>query len=323
VTTTAETNEAVEQATARQVGILVEAKLREWDVPYEYVEEFPISKVRTVEWTQVREAAHIADPETVAEFRTQMSQGATYPPIVLMGPDVLVDGNTRLTAAKGLRRKTFPAFVAQFNQVDLAMAFNAAVNQLGGRRLTSVEAFNAAAAMMARGMADEAVAREIGRSVELVRQMRRKREFADRTTALPGLAPLAKSISERAAIKLATIRHDPAFAEAVKVVAEMRPEAKMVTEIVRAATSARTDADAIDAIRAIRAELAPAGPPPYKVAVPSEVRQSTMHVAGLLKFSANPLSVLDVSTPERRGASIARWRELRDMTAEVLRLYGS
>ena len=321
MTTTLDTPAALE-IDPRVAGIQIEAKLRDWNLSYEYKPEFAIGEIRNVDWTQVREATHIADKDTLAEFQTQMSQGAVYPPIVIMHPDVLIDGNHRIAAAKRLHRKTFAAFIVQFNSVDLAKSFNAAMNQLNGRRLTSREAFEAATTMMARGMADEAIAREIGRSPSSVRDMRRRNEFAERSAAIPEIAKLAAGISEKSQIKLAQISHDPAFAEAVKVVAETRAPAKTVTEVVDAARSARSDADAIDAVRAKRAEMQPAGPPPHRVTIPAEVKQAAMHVGGLLKLAPNPLALLDVSTPERRADSLAKWTKVRDLAAEVVGLYG-
>lgn len=312
----------LESVDPRAVGILVEAKLRDWNLTYEYVESFDLSAIRVVDWTQVRAAEQVADKDTLAEFRTQMTQGAIYPPIVIMHPDVLVDGNHRIAAAKALRRKTFPAFVVHFNSVDLAKSFSAAMNQLNGRRLTSQEAFEAATTMMARGMADEAIAREIGRSVTLVREMRRRNEFAERAASIPEIAKIAETIPEKSRIKLAQISHDPAFAEAVKVIAETKAPAKTVSEIVEAATSARTDADAITAVRAKRAELAPAGPPPHRVTIPAEVRQATMHLGGLLKFAENPVSMLDVASPERRTESLGKWQQIRELASKVIDLYG-
>lgn len=306
----------------RSAGIQIEAKLRDWNLTYDYNDEFPLDQVRVVDWTQVREAAHIADKDTLAEFRMQMTQGAVYPPIVIMEPDVLVDGNHRVAAAKSLHRKTFPAFVVHFNSVDLAKSFSAAMNQLNGRRLTSTEAFQAATTMMARGMADEAIAREIGRSPSSVRDMRRQNEFTQRSAAIPEITKLAASVPARAQMKLAQISHDPAFAEAVKVVAETRAPAKTVSEIVEAATSARTDTDAIAAVRAKRAELSPAGPPPNRVTIPAEVRQAAMYIGGLVKLAPNPLALLDVSTPERRTESVARWEQVRDLAGKVIDLYG-
>lgn len=308
----------------RLAGIQIEAKLRDWNLDYEYVAEFELDKVRVADWAQVRAAASIADKDTLAEFRTQMTQGAVYPPIVLMEPDVLVDGNHRVAAAKGLRRKSFPAFIVKFNSVDLAKSFSAAMNQLNGRRLTSQEAYQAATTMMARGMADEAIAREIGRSPTSVRDMRRKNEFAQRSAAIPELAKLMQQtpIPEKAQMKLATISHDPAFAEATKVIAETRPPAQTVTEIVEAATKARTDADAITAIRAKRAELAPAGPPPQRVILPQSVRYCRMTLGGLLKFRTNTTALLDTQSEETRVKALDQWRQIRELAAEMIDLYG-
>lgn len=268
----------LESVDPRTAGIQTEAKLRDWNLSYEYVAEFTLADIRVVDWAQVRQAIHVTDKETLAEFRTQMTQGSVYPPIVIMEPDVLVDGNHRVAAAKVLRRKTFPAFVVKFNSVDLAKSFSAAMNQLNGRRLTTQEAFQAATSMMARGMADEAIAREVGRSASSVRDMRRQNEFTQRSAAIPELARLMqeKPVPARAQMKLATISHDPAFTEAVKVVAETRAPMQTVNEIVEAATKARTDTDAIIAVRAKRAELAPAGPPPYRVTTPQAVKNCRM-----------------------------------------------
>ena len=308
----------------RMAGISIEAKLRDWNLSYEYDPEFSLDSIRVVDWTQVRTAANIADKETLAEFRTQMTQGAVYPPIVVMEPDVLVDGNHRVSAAKGLRRKTFPAFVVQFNSVDLAKSFAAAVNQMGGRRLTTQEAYQAAVTMMGRGMADEAIAREIGRSPSSVRDMRRQNDFTQRSSAIPELAKLMQQtpIPAKAQMKLATISHDPAFAEAVKVVAETRAPAQTVSEIVEAATRARTDADAITAVRAKRAELAPAGPPPHRVTVPQAVKNCRMWLGGILKFRENAVILLDTQSDETRAKALEQWKLVRDLAAEVIDLYG-
>jgi len=308
----------------RLAGIQIEAKLRDWNLSYQYVPDFAIDTIRVVDWTQVRDSAHYADKDTLAEFRTQMGQGAVYPPIIIMDPDVLVDGNHRVSAAKGLHRKTFPAFVVKFNSVDLAKSFSAAMNQLNGRRLTSREAYQAATTMMARGMADEAIAREVGRSPSHVRDMRRKNDFEQRTAAMPEIAKLMQQtpIPEKAQMKLATIKHDPALAEAVKVVAEIRAPAQTVSEIVEAAASARSDADAIIAIRAKRAELAPSGPPPHRVIVPQSVKNCRMWLGGILKFRENATALLDTQSDETRAKALGQWQQVRALADELIGLYG-
>lgn len=307
----------------RLLGIQAEAKLREWSIHYRYEPEYPLAEIRAAEWAQVREDIHRQDKDSLAEFRTQMAQGTAYPPIILMDPDVMIDGNTRAAAARQLHRRTFPAFVAQFNSVDLAKTFAAAMNQLNGRRLTSGEAYSAALTMMGRGMADEAVAREVGRSVEMVRQMRRQKEFAERSAALPEITSASDVVSQKNQIKLAQITHNAPFVEAVKLVAETKPPAATVTDIVKAATSARTDTDAIAAIAQIKTTLSPAGPPPHRITVPQEVRLASANLSGLLKFADEPLKILDLADGERRAAAIDKWRRVRDLADEVLKLYGA
>lgn len=314
---------AAEELDPRRVGIQYEAKLRDWLIPYTYVAEFPVADVENVPWTQVRQAAGHLNKDTVSEYRTQMAQGAVFPPIVIMQPNVLVDGNTRLAAAKGLRRKTIPAFVVQFNSVDLAKTFAAAMNMMGGVRLTPDEAYEAALTMMRRGMADEAVAREIGRSVEATRQMRRRKEFAERSAALPELTNLAGKVRQSQQVKLAQITHDPVFVEAVKIAAETNASEKDISNIVKAATTARSDREAVEAVHAIRAELAPAGPPPIRVTIPPEAKTARMQIGGLDKLRADPPALLIPNlTPEARAEAGAQCRRVGDLAYALADLYG-
>ena len=306
----------------RQVGIQIEAKLADWSILYEYVPDFAVADIRVVEWTQVRDEAHLGDKDTLAEFRTQMAHGAVYPPVILMHPDVLIDGNHRLRAAQGLKRRSLPAFVCQFNSVDLAKTFSAAVANLSGRRLNNDEAQRAALTMIARGMADESIAREIGRSVEMVRQTRKLKDFEERAAAMPEIADAAARLPRPQRVKLAGIAHNPVLAEAVKLVAETRPKASDLNTLVKATSTARSDGEAIQAVRELRAELAPAGPPPHRVTVPPQVRQAALGLGQLLKHADNVSVVLDLTTPERRTASIQQWTRLQSMTESVLGLYG-
>lgn len=321
MTTTIPDERPATELDPRLAGVQTEAKLGSWSLSYEYVADFPIAAIHVAPWAQVRSADSLADKETLSEFRTQMMMGTVYPPIIIMEPDTLVDGNHRFAAAKMLHRTSLPAFVVSFNSVDLAKSFAAACNQMGGRRLTTSEAYQAATTMMARGMADESIARELGRSASGIRDMRKRNEFADRTAAIPEIAKVAASISEKGQIRLTQIRHDPAFAEAVKLVADTHAPVRTVSEIVQAATKARTDADAITAVRALRAQLAPAGPPPKQVTIPPEVRQANMHLGGLLKLASNPVAMLDTSSPERRAESLGKWRQLAGLAGRIIGLY--
>ena len=88
MTTTLELPGLGEASTRARPGVLVEAKLQDWNLSYEYVAEFPLEKIRIVDWTQVRSATEHAgaDKESLAEFRIQMTKGAVYPPVIVMEP---------------------------------------------------------------------------------------------------------------------------------------------------------------------------------------------------------------------------------------------
>jgi len=305
----------------RTAGLQIEAKLVDWQLSYDYQPEYQIDDVRVADWIQVREARHLADKDTLTEFVTQMREGAVYPPIVLMEPDVLVDGNHRLNAARQLKRRAIPAFVVRFATVDMAKSFAAAMNQMNGRRLTADEAFEVASTMFGMGLADDAIAREVGRSQESVRQMRRKKEFGERADRL-GISDAVEGVKDAQRVKLTMIDHDPVFDVATKIVAEARPPMADVNKLVKLAQDAASDGEAIEALNRMRAELAPAGPPPKRVTVPAEVRQARMYLGGLAKLRTNPTSLLDLASEETRATSILRWQQIGELAGEVLRLYG-
>ena len=305
----------------RRLGLQIEAKLVDWNLKYEYDDVRDLEGLRVADWAQVRSEESLADKDSLEEFKTQMAENVVYPPIVVMHPDVLVDGNHRLRAALALKRKTLPAFVVQFATVDMAKAFAGAMNQQNGRRLTNEEAYRDALTMFEMGLADEAVARELGRSRENVRTMRLRKVFAERDEKL-NLGPVAEKINDRQRVKLATIAHDPVFAKAVQIAAETGGKTKTVNQLVKVAKDAASDGDAIDALEKVRVELAPAGPPPAPVVIPSEVKQTRMYLGGLLKFETNPALVLDQVDDEHRAKSVDQWRRVRDLTNHVLDLYG-
>lgn len=305
----------------RVLGVQIEAKLVEWHLDYQYSAKFPVQDIRVADWAQVRDERHIADEESLREFIVQMKEGAVYPPIVLMDPNTLIDGNHRYNAAKALRRRSLPAFTVKFPTVNMAKAFAAAMNQLNGRRLDNEEAFDIAQTMFGMGLDDQAIAREVGRSQEAVRQMRRRKEFAVRSTRL-GLDETAAAIPEKQRIKLATIDHDPVFAKAVELAGSAKLPAKQINEIVKTADAATSDGEAIEALEKLRGDLAVAGPPPVRIAVPQAVRQARLGLGSLLKYEQNPIEVLDLVDDQHRVESIDKWRRLREMANQVLAAYG-
>lgn len=299
----------------------VEAKFLEWNVDYRHEPEFPVDKMRLADWAQVRFEANRAPKDIVEEYRVHMSNGAAFPPIVLMSPDVLIDGNTRRAAAILLRRKTFPVYIGDFTTPKLAKAFAAALNNMGGKRLSPLEAAEAARELMEQGFADESIAREIGRSIEQVRRVRNEAELFTRAERLK-LTEQATALSPDQRIHLNRIKHDPPLAEALELVAKIKPDRGLLRDLVVKIDQAPSDADAIDVIAAARRDWRPAGPPPHRVTVPFEIRQASMHLGGLLKLAENPAAVLD-EREDQREATIGKWQRVHEFSAQMLELYGT
>ena len=167
----------------RTRGVQIEAKFVDWNVPYRYNPKLPIGNVRVVESAQIRSIEHMVDTAQVERYMAQMDNGAVFPPIVLMGDTLLLDGNTRLAAARKLRRKTIPVFHGEFPNSDVGRAFAASLNQQNGRSLSTEEAHAAAMSLLAYGYPEETVAREIGYSRTAINHWRKEKEYQDRATA--------------------------------------------------------------------------------------------------------------------------------------------
>lgn len=298
-----------------------EAKFTEWNLEYRFEPAFPVDAIRVADWAQVREKMHIAPMEQVEEYRQQMANGAVFPPVVLMGPETLIDGNTRLQATKRLHKKTIAVYIVELASVPMAKSLAGTLNQMGGKRLSAEEAAEAAKVMMGMEFTDEAIAREIGRSVEQVRRIRNQIEFGERTERL-NLERQAEQISQDNRVRLNSIKHDPPFREFVDFVAEVAPPKKTVSDLLKKVNDAPSDADAITVIHETKRELGrPAGPPPRRPALPPEVTQANMHLAGLVKLAIDPTRMFD-AREEKRDERIAQWRQLQELSQHMLNLYG-
>src|SRR5580765_4959825 len=100
---------------------------------------------------------------------------------------------------------------------------------------------------MAMNCTDEAIAREIGRSVEQVRYLRNQKEFAERSRRLK-IEPQADMVAKDTRARLNSIKHDPPFAAFTEFVAEIQPPKKTVSDLLKAVQAAPSDKDAIDLI---------------------------------------------------------------------------
>jgi ParB-like chromosome segregation protein Spo0J len=289
------------------------SKIKSWNLECEVNQEFPIDKIERSQAAQVRSAAHIAPSDRVEEYTQQMRNGAIFPPILIRKPSILIDGNTRLAAAKRIGRKTFPAIIVDVPTPELAKILAAAFNQMGGERLTPGEAHEAAQLMMQQGYPDQAVARELGRDLSQVRRWRNQHEVMQRAEHL-GLTEKLTLIPRTTLGALAGVTHDEPFAELTKLFADVRPGEKQAKEMVTQVLQGSSDEAAVRTIAALREELQPAGPPPH-AAVRSEVPLARAAIGTLMKLKNRATAGFD---PAQHELELTRWMELRKVVDEVL-----
>lgn len=306
---------------ARKIGIMTEAKLVEWNIPYEYIPAFPITDAKNVEGAQIRDGVHRVIEELAQEYAGQMKHGAIFPPIVLTNYDVLVDGNTRIRAATINKSKTLPAFKAQFPNMVLARAFAAAMNQQGGRRLTRDEAHSAALDLMRFNHTDESIARELGYSRTQINNWRKEREVGERAERTM-VADKLEKVKRQDQWKLAGLTMDAPFAAAVELVADVQPSAKDLGALVKAVKGAASEAEQLQVIAEHRGQLVPSGPPPHRPMVPEQMKAARMTLPRLVKLRGS-VGLLVEQDDARRGPWIESWRTVRDLADEVLAGHGA
>lgn len=292
----------------------LEAKLKEWGLVYTVEREFPIADVTIKAEAQVRDREHLAPKDRVAEYFMQMKNGAVFPPILLRVPgNSLIDGNTRIAAAKRAGRKTLPAILVDTKTEDMAKILAASVNQMGGERLSASEAHEAALLMWGAGYPDAAVAREVGRDLSQVRKWRDQRDALKRADEL-GLTKAAALLSGTTVSALASIRLDEPFKAMTQLLSEVRPTEKASKAMVAQVVEASSEAVALKVIDDLRQELAPAGPPP-RAATRSERPLANAAVGTLLKFEGRPSAVVD---PRKAQEELERWQRLARVVNDVI-----
>lgn len=296
----------------------IEGLLSEWGLSWELEQAYPLGRLKIEDATQIRLKQHRAPADTVDQYVTHMKHGANFPPIVVGVNAMLVDGNARVLACEKLGRRTFAAYKVKFPHLGLAKIVAAALNQMGGDRLTEEEIVVAAEAMMAEGYPDEAIARTLGRSVSHIRNLRKTRLFEE-TVARLELGEIAVQIPKPVARMLAGIQHDQPFEAAVRAVAGRKPSAKAVGALIDQIDKTRSDADALAAIAMEHEKWGPlTGPPPHgKSATRSHGKQALALVHKLLEYGQDSPENLVLADKEAHEA----WSNLNVLSTRVLALY--
>jgi len=223
----------------------------------------------------------------------------------------IIDGNTRLAAAKRVQRKTFPVILVDAKTEDMAVILAAAVNQMGGERLTSSEACNAALRMMTGGYPDHAIGRELGRDLSQIRRWRAQKDATERAT---GLGLNLENVPRTSVEKLAEIRLEKPFVEMAKLLVDTRLGAKDTKAIVEEVAKASSESAAVKVVEDKREELAPCGPPPH-AAARSRIPLARAACGTIIKAGDEPSAVFN---PKTKDEELDRWTKVGAAAAKVI-----
>lgn len=294
--------------------VRVESLLRDWNLEYEFEADYPVDKVDSTEDVlQVRNENHRAPAENVDEYATQMRGGALFPPIVLNHKGRMIDGNTRLGAARRIGAETFPAYLVKLPRLDFGPMIGAALNQMGGKRLTGDEAYAAAESMMHEGYADEAIARTLGRSPQMVRNYRRERRFKDQAQRVDlGEVKLSRGAQRH----LAGITHDEPFRRAAELASDAKLSPKDVQELVAKVAGARSEREELEVIAEHETKFKAAGPPPHRASPNKAATQAGRKIDQFLAAVIAPPAELAPSG--LREELEPKWRRLHELAGRVL-----
>lgn len=292
----------------------VEAKLREWGLDYTINREFPIADIKFDAGAQVRFVENIAKKDRVEEYQRQMKNGAIFPPVVLQAAgSIMCDGNTRIAAAKGIGRQTFPVILVDTKTEDVARMLAASLNQMGGERLTGEEAHEAALTMFHARRPAETIARELGRDLGQVKRWQAEKEVLDRAHDM-GLSEEVEKLKSGVLHSLSAVALAKPFQELLGLFADAQPMTSDAKKYVKKVNTAPSETDALAIISDLREELAPAGPPP-SVATRPEIPLVRAAVAKLTGYADRPSAAFD---PRKRDEELARWEKLEGAVGAVL-----
>jgi hypothetical protein len=293
-----------------------EAVFNRWGLTFELIPDFRIADIQDIAGQQVRFRANIANRDVVEEYFEQYKAGASFPPVVLAHPGTIIDGNTRLAMARKAGLETFPVYMVRVSSLDLAKALGAALNQIGGVRLTGDEAMQAAIDMMGENLnfTDGQIAQATGKAPWQVKQWRLEQAaalHAQRTNVVLDSVPKAQHKT------LAKIIQDAPFAEAVKLAGSRRLPNAVVRTMVEEIGKAPSEQEALAVIDAVAVDN-PAGGPD-RVAVVRNQKAARMRM--VLPQVVNMRPPEELYEADKATEDEKLWREVRRVAENQLDYY--
>ena len=287
-----------------------------WGLNFELVEAFPIAEIKDIEGQQVRFRTNIANADVVGEYLEQHKNGAVFPPVVLAHPGTIIDGNTRLAMAREAKLTTFPVYMVKVSSLDLAKALGAALNQIGGVRLTADEAYQAALDMMGENLnfTDTQIAQTTGKGAWQIKNWRAEQQaLAHAKQTGTDLATVPKTQHKT----LAKVVQDAPFAAAVKLAGSRRLPNAVVKQMVDDVNKAPSEQEALTVIEAVGVENPAGGPDRSAVVTNQKARRMRMVLPQVINMRP-PEELYEV---DKASEDEKMWREVRRVAEGQINYY--
>jgi hypothetical protein len=228
---------------------------------YQFVPMFDLSQLDKSRRVQVRESDHYAPSANVKQYAEAMRGGAEFPPIVVSSDHYVIDANTRIEAAKSIKRPSLPALVITSayetanNEVKSKYkALAATLNQLGGQRLTTAEARDAALVLLELGWTVSNISRALGLSQQIANKLKKETAARARMSELGIIPPKSEYLAICGSPTLLTLNDEP-YRRMVLLIADANLSHREATEVAAQVGKAGSDAAAIDLLKHHRAML--------------------------------------------------------------------
>jgi hypothetical protein len=297
-----------------------EAIFANWNLTYRLEEEFPVDQIHDVVGQQVRFQEHIANKAMVEEYLEQYKNGAVFPPIVLRDPGTMIDGNTRRAMYAMAGAITVPAYLVQTPSLDLAKALGAALNQIGGQRLTPDEAMRAAVDMMSENLhfTDSQIAAAVGRAPHQVRVWRQQQLGVQHARRVEVQEEFARVPKTQHAV-LARVVQDQPFAAAVRLASSHKVPNRELKALVDDMTQAPSEQDAVDLVSraALDYRAHASGPGAQTVVRNKKAHRMRMLLPQILNLSPPD----EVYEPDKADTDAEAWRQVARVAAAMLAMY--
>ena len=228
---------------------------------YQFVPLYDLTQLDKSRRVQVRESDHYAPATNVRQYAEAMRGGAEFPPIVVSSDAYIIDANTRIEAAKVIRQPTLPALVitAPFETGSAETkakyrALAATLNQLGGQRLTTAEAKDAAIVLLELGWTIANISRALGLSQQIANRLKKEAAARARMGQLGIIPPKAEYLAICGATALLNLNDEP-YRRMVLLIADANLSHREAMEITNRLAKAGSDAAALDILTQYRASL--------------------------------------------------------------------